>query len=171
MNKYLIKYTFLFLFLIFFQILVLDNIEISGYINPYFYIIFILILPLDTPKWLLLISGFLLGLSIDIFSNTTGLNAFATVFVAFMRPLILNLFINKNDRENIKIPGINDMGFPKFFLYAFFLVIIHNFLLFFIDSMNINEFSFTFIKAFTSSLITIGFIIISEYLFKKNTNN
>jgi len=166
MNKYL-KYIFLFFFLIFFQILILNNIEISGYINPYFYIIFILILPIETPKWLLLISGFFLGFGIDIFSNTLGLNAFATVLVSFMRPVIINLLINKNDLENIKIPGIKSFGFLTFFIYSLILILIHNFTLFYIDSMKINEFFQTFIKILTSSVITLVLVILSDFLFSK----
>ncbi|MCD6113631.1 MAG: rod shape-determining protein MreD [Bacteroidales bacterium] len=166
MNKYL-KYIFLFFFLIFFQILILNNIEISGYINPYFYIIFILILPIETPKWLLLISGFLLGFGIDIFSNTLGLNAFATVLVSFMRPVIINLLINKNDLENIKIPGIKSFRFLTFFIYSLILILIHNFTLFYFDSMKINEFFQTFTKALSSSVITLVLVILSDFLFSK----
>lgn len=168
MSKYL-KYIFNFLFLIFFQILILNNIEISGYINPFFYIIFILVLPIETPKWLLLILGFFLGLSIDIFSNTLGLHAFATVLVSFMRPIIINLLITKNDLENIKKPSIISMGFSSFFFYSLILILIHNFTLFYIDSMKIDELFFTFGKAITSSIITLFLIILSEFLFNKKS--
>ena len=40
-----------FVFLVLLQVLILNNIQFSGYINPYFYIYFILLLPFDTPRW------------------------------------------------------------------------------------------------------------------------
>jgi len=69
--------------LILFQVFVLNNIQVSGYINPYMYVLFILLLPFETPRWLLLISGFAIGISIDLFANTPGMHASATVFMAF----------------------------------------------------------------------------------------
>ena len=56
-----------FIVLVLFQVLVLNNIQFSGYVNPFMYVLFILLLPFETPRWLLLLSGFLLGLSVDIF--------------------------------------------------------------------------------------------------------
>jgi len=79
-----------FVFLILFQVLILNNIQFSGYINPYFYIYFILLLPFETPRWLLLLSAFLLGLSLDAFTNTFGLNASACVLMAFARPFVIS---------------------------------------------------------------------------------
>ena len=73
------------------QVLILNNIQISGYLNPYVYVLFVLLLPFETPNWLLLVVAFLLGLSIDLFSQTPGIHAFATVFMAFFRPFILNV--------------------------------------------------------------------------------
>ena len=78
-----------FFFLVFFQVLILNNIQLGGYINPYFYIYFILLLPFETPRWLLLILSFLLGLTIDVFVNTPGVNAAACVLMAFARPFVI----------------------------------------------------------------------------------
>ena len=82
---------FRFILLVLFQVLVLNNIQFLGYINPYLYILFILSLPVQMPRWFLLVLAFILGLSIDIFSNTLGMHAFATVFVAFFREGIIKL--------------------------------------------------------------------------------
>ena len=67
MRNRLIKYGLYFLFLILFQVLILNNMQFSGYINPYCYILFILILPFETPGWLLLVLAFILGMIIDVF--------------------------------------------------------------------------------------------------------
>ena len=74
---------FSFILLVLVQVLVLNNIQFLGYIDPYLYILFILVLPVQMPRWFLLILAFALGITIDIFSNTLGMQAFATVFIAF----------------------------------------------------------------------------------------
>ena len=73
--------------LILFQILVLNNIQFSGYVNPYVYIMIILVLPSVTPAWLVLIISFLTGLTIDLFSGSPGMHASATLLAGFARPL------------------------------------------------------------------------------------
>jgi len=79
-----------FLLLVLFQVLVLNNIEFLGFINPYLYILFILSLPVQTPRWFALLLAFVLGLTIDTFSNTMGMHAFASVLICFLRNGIIN---------------------------------------------------------------------------------
>ena len=69
MIKQILNFTLLFVFLVLLQVLVLNNIQLSGYINPYFYVLFILLLPFETANWLLLILAFALGISIDVLSR------------------------------------------------------------------------------------------------------
>jgi len=69
MTQLYLKNTGRFIFLVFFQVLILNHINLGGFINPYFYVYFILLLPFITPKWLLLVSAFLIGIFIDLFSN------------------------------------------------------------------------------------------------------
>ena len=80
-----------FLVVILFQVLVMDNVMINGYLIPQVYLLFILLMPFETPRWMQLVSGFLLGMGIDLFLNTPGMHTFATVAVAFVRPYFLNL--------------------------------------------------------------------------------
>ena len=63
------------------QVLLLDNVQLGGYLSPYFYVIFIILLPFESPKWLLLCLAFLLGLSVDLFNGTPGMHAAASVFM------------------------------------------------------------------------------------------
>ncbi|MFZ4059415.1 MAG: rod shape-determining protein MreD, partial [Ferruginibacter sp.] len=66
-----------FFLLILLQVLVFNNMHLNGYINPYVYVLFILLLPFETPQWLLLISAFLLGFGVDLFSDTMGMHTAA----------------------------------------------------------------------------------------------
>jgi len=80
MNKFALN-SIRFIGLVLLQVLILNHIRIGGYINPYVYGLYILLLPFSTPKWLVLFAGFSIGLSVDIFMSTAGLHAGATVVI------------------------------------------------------------------------------------------
>ena len=78
-----------FVVLVFLQVLLLNNVNLAGYINPYLYILFIILYPLDGNKGLLIFLSFLLGLCIDIFEDSGGVHAAACAFIAYIRPVVL----------------------------------------------------------------------------------
>lgn len=148
------KYFIDFLLLIAFQVIVLNNLELGGLINPYLYIMFIIMLPTRINRYLLLLLGFILGATIDVLSNTYGINAAATVFIAFMRPYIMKILLSEEEREK-PAPTLYALGGASFFKYISFTVIIHHFMLFMLEA-----FSFSYIlpvleKTALSSLVTI----------------
>ncbi len=85
------KQVVIFFLLVLFQGLILNNIEFGSYVVPFLYVIFILALPFETPNWLVLIIGFVLGLTVDSFTNTLGMHTSATVIMAFCRAYVLKL--------------------------------------------------------------------------------
>ncbi len=149
--------------LVFFQVFMLNNIQLSGFINPYFYVLFILLLPFETPGWLLLTLGFLLGLIIDLFSNTPGLHASATVFMAFLRPLVLDYFAPRDGYVPGTFPRIFHYGFGWFFQYSAILILAHHFFLFYIEVFRISDFFLTLSRVILSSIFTIFLVTISQY--------
>ena len=78
MYNTLIKNILIFIGLFLLQVLVFDNIRLGNYLHPIIYVLFIMILPFKTPNLQLVIYGFLIGMAIDIFDGTPGLNAAAT---------------------------------------------------------------------------------------------
>lgn len=152
------------IFLVLFQITILNYIQLGGYINPYLYVLFILLLPFETPKWLLLISAFILGISVDMFSDTTGIHTAACVFMAFCRPGVTNLVSSRLDYELGIQPTIRDLGFKWFFSYSFILVIAHHFLLFFLEVFSLSEFFHTLFRALLSVIFTMMLIVLSQYV-------
>ena len=80
-----------FVVLVLIQVLILNNLLLPGVFNPYIYPLFLLLLPIRMPIWLLLLVGFVAGLTIDLFSNTMGMHAAASVLLCFMRPQVLKL--------------------------------------------------------------------------------
>jgi cell shape-determining protein MreD len=167
MNNPILKNIVRFIILVLIQVFILNNIRINGYINPYFYVLFILLLPFETPGWLLLLSSFFLGLVIDIFSHSPGMHTAAAVFMAFSRPGVMRLLSGSKIIDPGLRPGISDMGFRWFFLYSFFLVLLHHLVLFYIEVFRFNEFLQTMYRVLFSTLSTLILIILFEFLFLK----
>ncbi|MDA3927598.1 MAG: rod shape-determining protein MreD [Prolixibacteraceae bacterium] len=163
MNKKAYWYIVLFLVVVLIQVAFMNNMQFSRFVNPYFYVLFILLLPINIPRYLLLILGFILGITIDIFSNTPGIHASASVFMAFVRPYVVNTS-NLDDNEKGLIPSVVNMGFGWFVRYASILIVLHHFFLFYVEIFSFQGFFQTFFRSFFSSIFTFVFIIISQFL-------
>ena len=162
-----IKIIFRFILLVAVQVIVLNNIRLGGYINPFIYVLFIMQLPVRIPKTLLLVIAFATGLCIDVFSDTLGMHAAASVFLGFVRPTILRAISPRDGYEADSSPSLKLMGLNWFLLYTFIAVIIHHFVLFYIEVFRFSEFFSTLLRVSLSSLVTIIFILISQFLFGK----
>ncbi len=168
MNSLLIRNIFRFIILVLLQIFVFDKIMLNGYLNPYIYVIFILMLPFEISGWLLLLSSFLLGLTIDIFSHTGGMHAAASVFMAFARPGVIKLLGKKEDLEPGQFPNARDFGIMWFITYTFILVFLHHLILFNIEIFRFNEFFITLFKVLINTIFTTVLILIAQFLFYRN---
>jgi len=168
MIKSFITYLFLFVILIVTQLLVFNNIELSGYINPYVYVLFILLLPFDVPNVVLLLSAFALGLCIDLFMGTPGVHSSATVLMAFARPAVLTIFSPREGYQAGTQPRMIQFGLEWFIKYTVLLVLIHHFTLFYLEVFTLHHFFSTFLRAILSSLLTSVILIFSQYfIFRK----
>jgi hypothetical protein len=153
-----------FVFIILFQVLILNNIQFSGFINPYFYIYFILLLPFETPRWLLLLSAFCLGISLDAFTNTFGLNAAACVLIAFVRPFVISAISTGTEFMTGHSPSLKNQGVKWFAYYSIILVLVHHFTLFYLEIFRFTEFFQTLFRVLLSSIFTLLIIFIAELL-------
>ncbi|RLD36161.1 MAG: rod shape-determining protein MreD [Bacteroidetes bacterium] len=166
MSNPILRNSFRFLVLVLLQIFVFNRIYLGGYLNPYVYLMFILLLPFETPWWLLLISSFSIGLSVDTLSGSLGIHAAAATLAAFVRPLVIKLMFPKLDRTSHVVPGINFMGIPAFAVYVFIVVFIHHFFLFFLEVFRFSEIVPVLFRIGLSSLLSSALIILLEIIFK-----
>jgi rod shape-determining protein MreD len=151
-----------------FQILVMDNVMINGYMIPYVYLIFILLMPFETPNWVVLVTGFLLGLGIDLLEHTPGMHAASTVLVAYLRPHVLGLFAPRDGYEAETFPRIYYYGFAWFFKYALIMVFIHHLVLFNLEVFQLKLFLSTLLRVVLSTLLSTATIVLSQYfVFRK----
>jgi len=156
-----------FVFLIALQVIILNHIQFSGFVNPYVYILFIMLLPIETPNWLVLLLGLTTGLVIDMFGNTSGLHAAATTLMAFARPGVLKLISPRDDYESETLLTPQKMGLKWFITYAAILTLIHHLFYFYAEVFRFSEFFLTFFKAILNSVITLLLILLGTYLFGK----
>lgn len=163
MNKGIIKYIVMFVVFFALQLLVLNNINLGGYINPFIYILFIILLPFDTPGWLLLVLGFLTGLTMDAFTNTLGMHSSATLFLAFVRPYVISAISTSENTDKTSSPNINANGIDWFMRYSIILVVFHHLALFYLEAFTFHHFFITLTRVILSSLITFIFILISQF--------
>ena len=157
----------LFFVLVLLQVLILNNIQLSGYLNPYLYILFIIVLPFETPGWLVLVLGFVIGFTIDIFSNTLGINAAATVAMAFARQHLLRKLAPRGGFELNASPDIYTNGVWWFVIYSFILVIIHHVYLFYLAVFSFQFFFKTLFLSLMNAIVTCGVIVLSQYVSRK----
>jgi rod shape-determining protein MreD len=158
------KYLVVFVVSVLLQVLIFNNLLIARFISPFFYILFILLLPFNTPRSLLLILSFFLGLTIDMFTNTPGVHASASLLIGFMRPAILDLISSRETLESVSDPRIENMGFQWFLGYTTFMVLIHHLFLFFIEAFTLEGFLITLLRVVLSSVLSIVLIVLSQFL-------
>lgn len=161
-----------FIFLVLLQVLILNNIGLGGIINPYLYIIVTLSLPLDLPDWLTLTIGAILGLTIDLFTHTMGMHMSATLFLAFIRPILLKYIAPREGYEFGAKATIGDLGLMWYLTYATILILLHHAFLFFVESFTFNGFWYTMGKVVASSLFTLVLVLLFQYLgYKKKATD
>jgi rod shape-determining protein MreD len=124
---------------------------------------FILLLPVEIPQWILLIISFFTGLTVDFFTGTTGMHAGASVMAGFVRPYILRLISPRDGYEPGANPSMVIYGFRWFLFYAILMVSVHHFLLFYLEVFRFDGFFRTLLRVILSTAFTSAFILLAEY--------
>ena len=163
MNSFM-KYAGAFVLLITLQLLIFNNIEFSGYVNPFVYVMFILILPVAIPSWILLLLSFLTGFVIDLFCGTLGVHVFATVIAGFARPWVLSLNVTAEGAEAEMSPSSYRSGLRWFLIYTFTVVLVHHLALFLVEIFSLRHFFQTLIRVLLSTAVTTFFIVLFDFI-------
>ncbi len=161
----MLKYVWQFILLCLLQVLIFNNLNLGGYVNPFPYIYLILMLPISMGRIPVLLVGFFLGLTVDVFSNTGGMHAAATTLIAFYRPLYIKAQSPREGYELTAVPSIKQFGITWFIPYALLLVVMHHSVLFLLEAFRFSDFFHTFLKAVLSSGLTMVIIVFIEYMF------
>ena len=130
------------------------------------YIVYLLAAPYRENRVPYLLTAFLLGLCIDMFSNTGGLHAASSVFIAYWRSPILHLVFGKN----FEYQELDLLAYPftKVFSYTTLMVVLHHILFYFLEIFNFNHVLITLVKIICASVFTIIVCLLYIYLFSKS---
>ena len=155
-----------FLGLVLLQVLVLNQMHIGGYATPFFYIYFILKFNSRVGRNELMLWAFALGLTVDMFGNTSGMNAAAATVLAFFRSSLIRLVTLRDIDEGFR-PGIKSLGFSSFFRYSLLTCILFCSLLLLIDTFSFFNLKVLFLKILTSTFSTLVCVLCAESLGRK----
>ncbi len=164
MNSALIWNIARFILLLMAQVLIFNRINLFGYINPFPYILFIILYPVNGNRYGLLLSSFFLGLIMDMFCNSGGVHAASCLILANYRPYIFKFSFGLSyEYQTVKL---NDVLTPERFSFILIAVVLHHFTLFILEI-----FSFYFIwdiieRTILTTLFTLITSIIIIYIIK-----
>lgn len=163
-SQTVIKLVITFVIYLVLQIVVLRNFVFFDVAFCFVYIACILLLPDEVdPIWVILIS-FLIGLLVDIFYNTAGVHASASVMIGYLRGYIIKFLFPTKGVENDITISLKDMGGERFVRYVAILTIIHHSMLFFVEAGGFQFFLITVLKIICSVIFTTFLIIILQYV-------
>jgi hypothetical protein len=148
------------------QILIFNNLDFLGYINPYPYILFIILYPVNGNKTGLLVASFFLGLILDMFCNSGGVHAAASLLLAYYRPYIFKFSFGLSyEYQTVKL---NDVLTPERFSFLVIAVVVHHFVLFILEVFRVSFLFEIILKTFVSTIFTLIICILIIYLIKPN---
>ena len=148
------------------QIIIFNNINLFGFVSPFPYVLFIILFPVNGNKSALLISSFLLGLLLDIFSNSGGIHTTASILLAYFRPSIFKFAFGVSyEYQTIKL---NDTLTPERFSFLFVAILLHHLVLFILEAFQFSLIFDILLRSITSTALTIIISIIIIYVIKPN---
>lgn len=135
MSRNIISQVVLFVVLLFVQALVLNNIHLFDCATPLLYVYMPMLFWRNYPRAAVIAWSFVLGLCLDVFSNTPGLTAASMTLIALIQPYLLELFVPRESPDDFA-PSIRTMGFAKFSYYALIIIFIYCLVFFSIEAFN-----------------------------------
>ncbi|WP_136481704.1 rod shape-determining protein MreD [Cognatitamlana onchidii] len=167
MNSIFSIHTIRFISLVMLQVIILNHINFLGYINPYIYILFIALFPISTNRIVLILLSFLIGITIDLFLDSGGIHAGASVLIAYARPVILKASFGAiYEHQSIKF---NTVDFGSKLTYFTLLTITHHLVLFSLEIFSISKILLVLRKTLFSSIFTILLSIIVTIIFSRKS--
>lgn len=156
-----------FVLLVLIQVLIFNSLNFWGTINPLVYVIFFYWYPLKGNHGLFMLVSFILGLIIDVFSDTLALNAIASLTVAYVRPVILRFCFGVNyEFQNFSFKNTTNLQRLTFLAL---LVFLHHLLYFSLEIFSFGHFLLILRKVLSTGLVTLVLCALLSTLFSPRT--
>lgn len=146
------------------QFLIFNNINLFGYLNPYPYILFILLYPVNSNKSVLLLASFTMGILLDMFCNSGGIHTISSLILAYVRPTLFKFSFGLSyEYQTVKIA---DKISPERITLLLLAIFIHHFVLFFFEYFRIDLIFTILSRTLFSTLFTFTICLLTLYLIK-----
>lgn len=167
----IIRHIIAFILLASLQVLILNGLDISGYINPQVFILFLLLLPVNTDIWFCLLAGFISGGLVDGMANTYGIHAFAGTALGYFRYFYIKYSLDKEEIERDMTPNLRNMPVSWHFFYLLICSLLYHIMVFFLEAFTFTGLGATALKAMSSGLIATFIMLLIGFLFSRKTTN
>ncbi len=165
MAKLLLINILRFVVLVVLQAFLFKNIGYYNLATPFPYILFVLLLPVGINNFTLYLLSFMMGITVDAFYDTLGVNAAACVALAWGRITFLNITLQTDNYEKYMTPLWGVVPFRWYFLYIFVLTFIHHITLFSLETFTLHQFHYTVVRILLSCIFTVIIILLFSLLF------
>ena len=155
-----------FVSLVLLQVLILNNIMLFDFVNPYIYPLFVILLPLNLNQIKALILAFVMGLSIDLFQDTGGVHAAACLVIAYLRPPVLRFSFGINyDYQTLKF---YNEGFKQRFNYLAIMIFMHHIVMFSFEAFSFQYALLILKNTLYSGLFSLFLMLLVIQLIRKD---
>lgn len=158
-TKQLVRYIVIMLL----QVLIVNPLQLWSVCHPYIYILCLIMMPITLPLSVDMIIGAAVGLIMDICCNSLGIHTAACILIMFVRPYLIEAFVNDMDRLNEQI-SLRAIGMEALIKYVVILVILHHLTVFSLAAWSWSHTGFVLLETFVSSILTIMFIMVYNIL-------
>ena len=155
-----------FILLVLVQVLVFNRLNFFGFINPMVYILFLYWYPIKENRAAFIGLSFLLGLSIDLFSDTMALHSAATITIAYLRPAIMRFVFGINyEFQSFKLSNTTR---AQQFTFLALLILVHHLVYFSLEIFSIDNLLLIVKKVLSIGFASIVLCLLFSSLFSVN---
>jgi rod shape-determining protein MreD len=151
------------------QVLLLNNLHLFRVATLFLYVYVIVKIPINITRSQTIVVSFLLGLIMDMFTNTLGMHAAACTLAGFFREPLMNAYVGREMPEE-GVPSFRRLGRSAYVKLLLSIVILHHVTLFLIESLSLFDPFFLTLRIIASVIMTSLCIFILELfnISKKN---
>ena len=147
------------------QVLLFDNLQIAGWGLPMVYVLFLMNLPVQVPRWAEMLIGAIVGVVFDVWHSSLGVNMAACVAFCYLRPILLGNLIQDLERVKGEVCSAS-IGSIEYVKSLAILTIVHHLLVFSLESWSWHNWWIVLLQTLLSSVLTI-LIIMGYDIFKR----
>ncbi|MFI3262256.1 MAG: hypothetical protein R3Y26_05050 [Rikenellaceae bacterium] len=153
------------------QVLLFDNVQVTGYLNIIIYPLFLMVLPFNINRTLLLFMGVLLGVAADALNCSFGVYSIVFIFLGYIRPILLRIFAKSDLEDSPAMPTSGVMGVGSFFQYLLVIMFVTISAVTFLERLTFDYLLTAMYKILISTLVSSIFIYFIQLPLNKLNKN